>query len=401
MDSVCVRYSLGLSFCLAFIGALPSGHLKPMGEHAPDRYTGPIVTFAEGELPSTQQMYNELASGLGRPALFKGAAKHMAAMQWTDETMARRFGDHPVDVEFAKKETRNADTKQMPLREFLGAYNRSDIYTVTDVSPDMMRDIELLPFMSCGGFTSLLDVVTMWMSSGGTKSVLHNDDQDNINCLFSGTKRMIFWSPHYRQKIQSRAFGWHNQAENPIAGGGYGSFAKFIDVEKVDLEKYPGWTELEWSDGDMEAGDCLFIPHKWYHTVASRHRNVAVNVWWWRNDDNGRNIRRDVEETPGAPLNEARPCQPQRFSLHDCTWGYENTGGRDWREVRVREHTHCSQKQPGMGISILRGRPGPPPPEPPLPTDVGDESEEAEEEEEEEIEEEERDPDADDDHNEL
>lgn len=32
----------------------------------------------------------------------------------------------------------------------------------------------------------------MWFSSGGTKSVLHNDDVDNINCLFSGTKELLF-----------------------------------------------------------------------------------------------------------------------------------------------------------------------------------------------------------------
>ena len=33
----------------------------------------------------------------------------------------------------------------------------------------------------------------MWFSSGGTKSVLHLDDGlDNINCLFRGTKELLF-----------------------------------------------------------------------------------------------------------------------------------------------------------------------------------------------------------------
>lgn len=30
----------------------------------------------------------------------------------------------------------------------------------------------------------------MWFSSGGTKSVLHSDNVDNINCLFSGEKEL-------------------------------------------------------------------------------------------------------------------------------------------------------------------------------------------------------------------
>lgn len=33
----------------------------------------------------------------------------------------------------------------------------------------------------------------MWFSSGGTKSVLHYDDGlENINCLFAGTKELLF-----------------------------------------------------------------------------------------------------------------------------------------------------------------------------------------------------------------
>ena len=40
---------------------------------------------------------------------------------------------------------------------------------------------------------------------------------------------------------------------------------------------------MDWFEADMEAGDCLFIPSKWYHQVeSSSERNLAVNMWWWR-----------------------------------------------------------------------------------------------------------------------
>ena len=32
----------------------------------------------------------------------------------------------------------------------------------------------------------------MWFSSGGTKSVFHHDDVDNINCLYRGSKTLLF-----------------------------------------------------------------------------------------------------------------------------------------------------------------------------------------------------------------
>ena len=32
----------------------------------------------------------------------------------------------------------------------------------------------------------------MWFSSGGTSSVVHNDDFENINCVYRGTKTFVF-----------------------------------------------------------------------------------------------------------------------------------------------------------------------------------------------------------------
>jgi hypothetical protein len=31
----------------------------------------------------------------------------------------------------------------------------------------------------------------LWFSSGGTKSVTHTDDYENIMCLFAGTKEFV------------------------------------------------------------------------------------------------------------------------------------------------------------------------------------------------------------------
>ena len=41
----------------------------------------------------------------------------------------------------------------------------------------------------------------MWFSSGGTKSVLHTDSYENINCLFSGSKRLWMAGPEHAHSI--------------------------------------------------------------------------------------------------------------------------------------------------------------------------------------------------------
>ena len=54
-----------------------------------------------------------------------------------------------------------------------------------------LEDYTLLPSLACGGFTNVLQDAVVWFSSGGTKSVLHFDAVDNINCLFSGSKELF------------------------------------------------------------------------------------------------------------------------------------------------------------------------------------------------------------------
>lgn len=107
----------------------------------------------------------------------------------------------------------------------------------------------------------------MWFSNGGTKSVLHFDDGfDNINCLFRGTKELLFIDYDKYKHMVTIDF----------PAGGYSG----VDVDRVDFEKYPGLSGVEFYNVTMQAGDCLYIPHRWFHQVRSYDRNIAVNLWW-------------------------------------------------------------------------------------------------------------------------
>ena len=63
----------------------------------------------------------------------------------------------------------------------------------------------------------------MWLSSGGTKSVVHYDVGDNMNCLLSGRKRMALWSSDLRDKIEAHGMGWVNHELDPTKHQTYAS----------------------------------------------------------------------------------------------------------------------------------------------------------------------------------
>lgn len=87
------------------------------------------------------------------------------------------------------------------------------------------------------------------MSSGGSKSILHKDAFNAINCLYNGTKEWKLIENKYEEKIYKY---WEPDRE-------IGGFSR-INPEKVNLIKYPKVAEVPWSFVTVQAGDCLFLP---------------------------------------------------------------------------------------------------------------------------------------------
>ena len=65
-----------------------------------------------------------------------------------------------------------------------------------------------------------------------------------------------------------------------------GSFSK-VDVDKVDLQKYPGLADVPWYKANMEAGDCLFIPYRYERGNSDNYDDNNSNNN--RNNSNNRN----------------------------------------------------------------------------------------------------------------
>lgn len=271
--------------------------------------------------------------GVGKPVLFKGAAKKMPAFHlWTDEYLRKQHGDAIFDqVETEKKETRMALPKEdMKLSQFLDAYTSSSLYSVAKTPAGLADEVFLLPFMNCGGFHKRLAETVTWISSGSTQSVIHSDSNQNVHCMFAGKKRWALWSP--RTPLDEKEHGWV-QAEEEAAAfqNAYGAFAGRIDVDAVDLDRFPGWTTFKWWNMTLDAGDCAFIPQAWFHYVeAPPLRSISVHVWF--------RAPKQFDQATCDKFDE-HGMDPSEYLVRigDCTWGWEPGGsGPNAKGTRCR-----------------------------------------------------------------
>jgi lysine-specific demethylase 8 len=237
---------------------------------------------------------------------------------FTDENMLKTWSKEQLDiVETELKETRFGKQSPMSLGKFLRNYNKTKgnrgLYSVAEIPGKMRFAVKMPRWFHCGGFDTRLHGLVLWQSAGGTKSVIHNDGQDALNCQMDGRKHWIMWNPtKYGKKIRSKKYGWVSAREDRAFQKGYGEWAGRIDVENVNVTKFPGWEEMEWEELMMHPGDCLFNPSGWYHHVASppEERSQSILFWWYRQNDFD---KKDCDKKGPSPERNA----------NDCSWGFD------------------------------------------------------------------------------
>jgi len=299
------------------------------------------------DLPDPQEFWDKYIQdkggpfeGFGKPVLFRGAGKRQPAYElWTDDYLKEKHGEVHLDqVETEKKETRTKyPVEDMTVAKFLDKYNTSNMYSTAQTPKELGQEMFLLPPINCGGFTEKLSSTVTWMSSGGTKSVIHKDGQENIHCMIAGKKDWIMWHPN--SPIDHSKMGWINaeQLKEEDFKDAYGSYVGRIDVDNVDLKKFPGWNKLKWWNMTLEAGDCAFIPGGWYHYVeAPPQRSVSVHVWFHGG-------KRFQEKSCERLKSKGYNMSALLFRIGDCKFGYGEDGNTKPTSCKTRKSVKKSE----------------------------------------------------------
>uniref|UniRef100_H2ZD81 JmjC domain-containing protein n=1 Tax=Ciona savignyi TaxID=51511 RepID=H2ZD81_CIOSA len=250
----------------------PRGHNEWLGYHRPSEGHIDILT----EMPTPQKFWEEYCQH-GKPALLRGAALDMPARtKWTDQYMMDNYGDLRVKLEskYEKdfKPEGDQGMGQDSIRRFLNTYIPYDKYMVSQLPDPLSKEVTVPQCILCGSFRERILEANIWMSSGNTKSLLHRDADNAFNCLLNGTKDWILIDPSHEEML-------------PVAvesGSPYGGFT-LINVNKVDLIKFPAFKDVPWYYANVTAGDCLFLPKGHWHQVRSYGaKNLAVSMLFSR-----------------------------------------------------------------------------------------------------------------------
>lgn len=219
------------------------GHLEPFGSQQP---TGSIEELHQW--PDPTAFFREYVDK-NKPVLFKGLAKLSPAYEkFTDDYFKDAPGADKTII-YAEPELKENRTKQgfdISMKEFIERYHKETLYMVNMLPAQYAPEVRMPAPLRCENTKDLMSSQVTWFSSGGTKSVLHNDDVDNINCLFRGSKDL--WFIEYTKN--------KNFVPIDMLQGGYSS----MDVDKVNYTKFPELRKVDmYYKAVMEQGTFLTI----------------------------------------------------------------------------------------------------------------------------------------------
>lgn len=239
--------------------AIPVGHLRPLGwQRMPSGEVAQLFSMI-----GPQEFQKKFVS-LKKPVVFRKVIQDIPAMKnWNKKNYLKdTYGNLDVHVA-VKKEVLTSGPKKMPFKKFLKEFNYEDWYLSNFVPLEMMKELVLPSCLKCG-FRRWLMESEIWMSSGGTCSLLHSHADHDLHCVLSGRKDFILVDPKYKTSLS-----YHDKP--PYVGSGYSD----LDTDRINMFKHKSVADVPWIWSTLRAGDCIFVPAGHLHQVRSFGRSIS------------------------------------------------------------------------------------------------------------------------------
>jgi len=219
-----------------------------------------------------------------KPVIKKGGIKDTASYKlWSLDYLKSKIGSSNVTVNYSESGEYNYSIKGRvqqitgPFDQIIdsfisGSYVNKSYYlqqlSIAANFPQLLNDLEN-PDLNAD--TDLVEVVNLWVGGGGCVTSLHFDASNNFLAQVRGKKEITFFAP------EDTVYLYANQQP------GMGHISG-IELDRVNLERFPLFSNAQPYYCLLEEGDYLYIPPGWWHHVRSKEVAVSVNYWWSRFD---------------------------------------------------------------------------------------------------------------------
>uniref|UniRef100_A0A0D9X9L1 JmjC domain-containing protein n=1 Tax=Leersia perrieri TaxID=77586 RepID=A0A0D9X9L1_9ORYZ len=195
-----------------------------------------------------------------------------ARTKWKDIRYLEKIaGDRNIPVEVGKKYV-SSEWKQelITFSQFLERMWSSDCsanltylaqHPLFDQIKELREDIMIPEYCNAGG--GELQTLNAWFGPDGTVTPLHHDLHHNLYAQVLGRKYFRLYSATSSDDLYPHSETMFSNTSQ-------------VDLDNIDINKFPRTGEVEFMDGILEEGDLLYIPPRWWHYLLVANVNSST-----------------------------------------------------------------------------------------------------------------------------
>ncbi|PWK65253.1 Cupin-like domain-containing protein [Mucilaginibacter oryzae] len=213
-----------------------------------------------------------------KPVLIKGSVTETSYFKnWSHEYLMNKIGTRPVPVRYISNGIFNdaSEIVTLPFNDFiklsLQEEARSYYLQFTSMEaffPELLIDLEKPHLMQDSDIPIL--PALLWIGGAGCVSPLHYDFDENFLVQVRGRKSVKLFSPLDSSYL--------------YPGTSHPFHLSTMNLEEPDRERFPLFNKADPYHCDLNAGDILYIPPRWWHHVKTITPSISINHWFDRFD---------------------------------------------------------------------------------------------------------------------
>jgi histone arginine demethylase JMJD6 len=202
----------------------------------------------------------------GKPVILTGLTDHWAALQWTPQEIASRFGE--AEVELTPHQSTVEGTKTCLLKDYVqaveGGEAQGDYLTSwcfrTDC-PELLKDFDVPELFADDWLEELPeknDMMWLFLGGKGAGMGLHQDLGHTAawNVQVTGLKKWALVAPEYTDYV----------------------YEGEVNAFKPNRVRHSRFRKAEVWEGEVAAGELLFIPPAWWHQTVNLETGFAITA---------------------------------------------------------------------------------------------------------------------------
>lgn len=231
---------------------------------------GVIVPIPRRRNLDPEEFYREYLRK-GVPVVMEGAANDwVCRKKWTMQYFADRYGDDEITVTTGEVQTSSGSVRTaVTLRDVIENKDQSDMkylrfHPLIAIHPELADDIPFDWFEKYKGRKSMFSQSQFFIGTQGTATGMHNSQLANLFAMVSGEKDWFLFPTSYTALM-----------DPPVTHSVY-RLSRHNTGQVVE----PAYAKLDGYRVHLKAGDVLWNPPFYWHSVCNLTDTIGVGYRW-------------------------------------------------------------------------------------------------------------------------